>query len=460
MSGLGRTSKMGQNAQGAGCLRESGAVLRSVMPLSAAVLGRLDPEQVKRAQAPVTERQIVELVVYGPDRQVVAGAEVTYINTQMIQSDIAVTDQNGRALLTVPAGCGAEAAELVVEAKGYWGRRILSPVLHPIAGEKALSNAVVLTTLAGPAVDSVSWGLEAMGLDTVPSVSFLGQRAGRCALILSEVGCHQLGQPFVYSGVDALQRAKVRGLSETTAALAGLLCEAAPEAEVTIIPLPLRPTVAEAIAALDWCMEHGVDVACLCVASAAWDDCLQAALRRAKRAGVLVICPAGDGSAALSFPAACEDVLTVAAVGHKAASPKGSAHVALNGVEGRDGFCLSNLAIRTDGIDLVAPGIAVVADDLILSGSALAAVHVTGFALCLLHADERLQRQARSGVRLLDTTSAILAHCLDLCFAPGQQGAGMPVWGMKGRAHTAPKAEAQLAKGAQAAMDLIAMGLS
>ena len=460
MSGIGRTGIMGRNAQDAGIRQENSAALHPVMPFSAAVLGRQGAGQAKGPQEALTDRQIVELVVYGPGRRVVPGAEVTYRTTHMIQTDIAVTDQNGRALLTVPAGRGADGAELVVEAKGFWGRRILNPVLHPVVGDKALSNAVCLTALAGPAVDSVSWGLEAMGLDSVSSVSFLGQRVGRFALILAEVGCQQTGQPFVYAGADASRRASERGLSETTVAMARLLCEAAPEAEVTILPLPLRPTVAEAIAALDWCMEHGVDVACLCVASAARENRLQTALRRAKRAGVLVICPSGDGSAALPFPATSEDVLTVAMVGHKGASPKGAAHVALNGEEGRDGFCLSNLAIRAEGIDLVAPGIAVMADGLILSGSALAAVHVGGFALCLLQTDERFLRQSRSGVRLLDMTSAILGHCIDLGLAPGQQGAGLPVWGMKGRARTSPDAEVRLAKGAQSAMDMIAVGLS
>ncbi len=460
MSGAGPTGATGQQVEGTARRRAGGMVLQSVRPLGAAILGRASGAKLSRMRYQKAKGQPVEVVVSGPEGRVISGAEVTYIGADMTQTDVAVTDRNGRAVLSVPDGPAPDGVQLLVEAKGHWGRRIPQPFLHPVTHGPVLSNTVCLSALEGPAIDSLSWGLEAMGLSAVSSLSFLGQRFGKSALILTEFGCHPMGQPIVFCDSEGPLIETRRGFSEPTMAMVRLLWDAAPEAEVTVIPLSLVPTVAEAIAALDWCISHGIDVACLCVASGAWDDRLHAALKRARRAGVLVICPTGDGFGSIPFPAACEDVLGVAALGHRAACPKGSAHAALNGLEGRDGFCLSSLAARGDGVDLVAPGIAVVADDRIQSGSALAAVHVMGFALCLLHSEETMHRTPRSGVRLLDLTSSILAHCMDLGFAPDQQGAGMPVWGMKGLLRKSATEEARLAKGAQSAMDLIAQSLS
>lgn len=441
--------------------RAIGPILCPVMPMGAVVAGPIVDRVADQLPLPPSKAKPLELIVYGPTGRVIPGAEVTLTDGTASGTDVAVTDRHGRAVLVLPASqCDTQ---LLLEARGYWGCRIDRPVLHPIVTGSALTNTVVLSEIEGPAVDSPSWGLEAMRLDSVPSVSFLGRRNARCALIVAEVGQVALGQPVAMGAADHGQGEKGcmghDGLSDGTLVMTHLLQQAAPEAEVTVLPMSVRPRVADAIAALDWCITAGMDVACLCFASAAWDDGLHSALKRARRAGVIVICPVGEAPGPVQFPAASDEVIAVGAVGHKAASPKVSAHAALNGAEGQDGFCLPVRAATGAGIDLVAPGIAIRADQNILSGSALAAVHVAGFTLCLLHTDEALHRLPRSGVRLLELTAMLRDACTDLGFASDRQGAGMPVWGVKGRMRKSVGAENALAMGAQAAMDQIARTL-
>jgi len=461
----GRNDGIGKDCDDHFALRLAGAKWQPVLPLMAAVLGCSGPRP-SRASVPIqAEWQSVELVVYGPDGRAVPDAEVTYTCGQSAEAEVALTDRFGKAVLLVPANRNSADAQLLVEAKGFWGRRIHSPVLHPITPGPQVSNAVSLSLIGGPAVDSPPWGIEAMGLDSVSAVSFLGAPSAKCALIIAEVGIPKGGAPVVFPPADAVAEGagKPKGamrLSDSTIAMTGLLQRCAPEAEVTVLPLSVNPASRDMVVAIDWCIAQAIDVACLCFASLGRDDAVQDALKRAKRAGLLLICPSGDSQAGLTFPATSDQVVTVAAIGHAAACPKESAHGALNGQRGPDGYCLSNLTVWGVGIDMVAPGIAFLAKDQILSGSTFAAIHVAAFALCLLQSDEVLHRAPRTSVRLLELGASLGASCMDLGFTPAQQGAGMPVWGMKGRTRKSPEVEAQLARSAQAAMDLIAQGLS
>lgn len=443
---------------------EAESVLRPILPLSAAVVTA--SRQNHRGVADTAEQgaKTVEVVVYGPFGEAVQGAEVTFSDGHVIGTDVAISDSQGRVVLQVAAEPGQKNTQLLVEAKGYWGRRIERPILRPNGGASAQTNAVVLAPIEGPAVDSVSWGLEAMRLDSVPCISHLGGRRVTCAVIAAEVGQNGMGQPTVFAAasVDHCQHEGARRpakISDTVMSMAHLLQRAAPEADITVLPMPLRPTISDAIAAIDWCIDAGIDVACFCFADDSCDPCLWAAVKRARRAGVVLICPVGEMQGRPSFPAACEEVIGVAAIGHRTASPKGSAYFAMNGSEGRDGFCQPRHGAQGIGIDMVAPGVAVVADGRILSGSAMAAVHVAAFALCLIQSQDGLRRSPRSGVRLLDVLASLRAACMDLGFPVDQQGAGLPVWGMKGRAVLSKPAETQLGAEAQGAMNSIARAL-
>lgn len=463
MPNVGRNDDRGTDLGDGQAHRHDRIKWQPILPLMAAILGRSE-HHLPRPTAD-RARESVEIVVYGPDGRAVSDAEVTFTCSNAPDAEVALTDRFGKAVLSIPVSQTPKGSQLLIEAKGFWGRRIHNPILHPIAPESPMSNAVILSLIEGPAVDSLPWGIEAMRFDAVSALSFLGARAAKCALIVGEVGGHGCGQPVrcasgSAAACDRLVRTEKAHLSGGTLAMTSLLHHSAPDAEVTVLPLSLDPSSRDIVAAIDWCIAHAIDVACLCFSSDGRDWNLQNALQRAQNAGLLVICPAGDMRARIAFPAASGQVLTVAPIGHGAVCPKESAHGALNGVPGLDGYCLSNLAVEGPGIDMVAPGISILAEDQILSGSAFAAVHVAAFALCLLQSDESMHRAPRSAVRLLELGASLRACCMDLGFAPRQQGAGMPVWGVKGRARKSPEVEAQLAKGAQTAMDLIAQGLS
>lgn len=464
MPHAGRANRLGHATGRKVLAGEAGGVLRPILPLTALFVTGSQKSHHGMSGKTDPEMKTVEVVVFGPCGQRLQGAEVTFSNGHAIGTDVAVSDRHGRAVLEVSAGPGQKHTQLLVEAKGYWGRRIERPILHANTGPSAQTNAVLLEPIEGPAVDSVSWGLEAMRLDSVPCISHLGGGRAKSALIVGQVGQSGVGQPKVIAAASSdhcIQEGvpKPSKIADGVSSMANLLRQAAPEAEVTVLPMPLRPTISDAIAAIDWCIASGIDVACFCFADDSCDHALLAAVKRARRAGVVLICPVGEAQGRPSFPSTCDEAIGVAAIGHRTASPKGSAHFAMTGSEGRDGFCQPHLGTRGIGIDMVAPGIAVVADDRILSGSALAAVHVAAFALCLLHSQDGLRRSPRSGVRLLELLANLRGACMDLGFPADQQGTGLPVWGMKGRASLSKPAETRLAAEAQVAMNSIARAL-
>ncbi len=341
----------------------------------------------------------------------------------------ATTDTDGNALLNLETENPAAVRRLsVLPPAGFWGRRLLRPVLRQtVPGAPPRLNALVLKPLCAPFGCLPEWGIEAMGLDRAPLLTVPGAAPVRVAVL--DPGA--AAAPFTIATVES--GALVEGWSRAGAPpspTATVIAAAAPGARLQLLHMGLHPRASELIAAVDWCIAAGVDL--LDLGFAATEPCaaLEAVLRRARTRGLVVIAPAGDSGGAVLHPAAGPSALAVGAMVKPGACPAdapGAADAATAPMSTLAEFSAGGVAL-----DLVAPGAGIVlltpVGPVALDGTALAAGFVTGFLARLLQAEPDLAGMARGAVRAAALLAALRARCRDPGLPAGAGGAGMPVW--------------------------------
>ncbi|MEY8367028.1 S8 family serine peptidase [Anaerovoracaceae bacterium 41-7] len=131
--------------------------------------------------------------------------------------------------------------------------------------------------------------------------------------------------------------------------------------------------ISRVIEAIYWAIEKDVNIINISFGTQQYSEALKTAIDAATDDGILVIASTGNyGNSSIDYPAAFENVL---AVGATNAAGK-----------------ISDFSAGGEKVDLVAPGEAIAAqgnfgEKLILSGTSLAASHVTGVAACLWSKD-------------------------------------------------------------------------
>jgi hypothetical protein len=208
----------------------------------------------------------------------------------------------------------------------------------------------------------------------------------------------------------------------------------APDSELHVCRLPPDARCSDLIAALDYCLHNGVDVACLGFGCERGSALAEQRIAVAKQRGLSLIAAAGNSAGAVLFPASSPHVMAVGAVGQIGSYPEDSpqAAQAAAAIPVAAGLFVPPFSCRGPELDLCAPGVAVVACQspdgyAICDGTSLAAAHVTALAALILadHSDFKSSFAAKDFQRVerlfqvLKDTAQPIGH-------PWQTGAGLP----------------------------------
>jgi subtilisin len=364
---------------------------------------------------------------------------------------IGFTAADGQAELVLPAGAAASATVMLVRpARGCWPTRIVRPELTPGVPVAVVCHRITTTYPDFPEHALDSWGARAMGFDRLPPTH---RGSGvRVALVGSGVA---EGHPDLADRIadgrdvvgedDKSWRRDLLGTGTHEAVLiagrddgAGIV-GLAPETEVHVCRAVPGGRASDLIEALDYCIDHQVDIAMISVGMAETSWLLSQKIQHARASGVACIAAAGDSAGPITYPAAEPGVLAVGAVGQLGSFPADSGHAAHIGAQvAPDGLFVPAFASTGPGLDCCAPGVAIVsgmppASYGPLDGSGGAAAHVAAAAALILAHHPRFRPEQRRGAAIRDVNrvdhlfQVILAACWPLPFLdPIRTGAGVP----------------------------------
>jgi subtilisin family serine protease len=210
----------------------------------------------------------------------------------------------------------------------------------------------------------------------------------------------------------------------------------APAAEIHVCRIFPGGRFSDLVAALDYCMENGIDVANMSLGGGDPSQIIEERLIRAKQMGMACIVAAGNSAGPVQFPASSPHVLAVAAMGKWGEFPADTFHAqqALDGFQSRDGYFPAKFSCFGPEVDVCAPGVAIVsslpADDFgAWDGTSMATPHVTGLAALVLahHPDFKGPFQNRDARRVERLFQILKESATPLQFGdPNRSGAGLP----------------------------------
>lgn len=424
--------------------------------LSASPGIRIEPDcTVSNAQAgqppPVaTQRAAVEVLDDG--MRPIEGAEVTVTGPGFPVT--AFTAADGHAEITAtPEILAAPAALQVRPPRGCWPTRVRRPLLAKDGPLRVICTRITTTHPQFPERALDSWGSRVMGFGRLPPtyrgngvrIALIGSGAAAGHPDLSgriehgrdlTGGDQEKGWQEDLLGTGTHHATLIAGRDDGTG-IVGL----APEAEVHVCRVAPAGSAASLIEALDYCIEHQVDVAMLgaCITEQAM--LLTAKAEEAWRNGIACIA-AAQPAGGPRWPAASPYMLTVGAIGQLGTFPPEDLDTAaLTPPLTPEGFFVpEDVPAEADApaVDCCAPGVAVISglppsSYGPLSGSGSAAAHVTALAALIL-AHHPLFRQepgkpsvTRDPARAARLLEIITGSCRPLPqLNPARTGAGMP----------------------------------
>lgn len=253
-----------------------------------------------------------------------------------------------------------------------------------------------------PDQSAMGWGQRAMRMDKLPP-EFRG-RGVRIAVIDSGVATSHTNLKDIGPGFDIIDKdtdpnawnqdtlghgshcSGVIGGGDPAFGIRGF----APEAEIHVCKLFPGGQVSQLIEALEYCIEHQIDVVNLSLGGSEPSEALEQQILRAKRFGVACIAAAGNSGDAVQYPASSPHVLAVAAIGKTGEFPPDSYHTeTINGDVDAEGYFTAKFSCHGPRVDVCAPGVAVVSsvppnNFAAWDGTSMAAPHVTGLAALVL----------------------------------------------------------------------------
>ncbi len=330
----------------------------------------------------VTQRVAFEVLDDG--LRPIEGATVT-----MADSGFPVTGYtgpDGRAEITVaPETLTAPTAIEIHPPRGCWPVRVRRPLLDKDGPVRVICTRITTTCPGFPERALDSWGARVMGFGRLPGL--------------------------------------------------------APEAEIHICRVSPGGSAADVIEALDYCIEHQVDVAMVGACIPEESLLLAAKIEEAQRNGIACIA-AGHSVGGLCWPAALPQVLGVGAIGQLGTfPPEDTDTVTLTSQLTPEGFFVpvfSSGGPDSPAVDCCAPGVAVISglppsSYGPLSSTGTAAAHVTALAALILAHHPLFRREpgrpamTRDSSRPARLLAVIKGSCRPLpLLDPARTGAGIP----------------------------------
>lgn len=316
------------------------------------------------------------------------------------------------------------------------------------------TNVVALRALADwpslqgfPRQNAMGWGARAMRLDALPP-QFRGQGV-KIAVIDSGAAVTHGNLNHIRAGFDIINKqTDPNTWTQDTLGhgshCAGVIAAAdpawgirgfAPDAEIHVCKLFPGGQISQLIEALEYCIEHQIDIVNLSLGGGAPSEALERQIVRAKRAGVACIAAAGNSGGPVQYPAASPNVLAVSALGKLGEFPTDSYHTETVNIDADgEGYFTAKFSCFGPQVDVSAPGVAIVSsvppnNFAAWDGTSMAAPHVTGLAALILAHRPEFQGAARTRsperVDRLFQIIRLSARRVSLG-DPTRTGAGMP----------------------------------
>lgn len=378
-----------------------------------------------------------------------AGAEVYIFGS--VWPTQGVTDATGRCTLSILGESPDTIRAVYVKPKlDYWSFWMPRPALVP-SGVVSIEVKPLGSYLAEfPDRQLIGWGGIAMGLDQVP----LSMNGAGVKIAIIDSGAAQLTHRNLRQtgpGLSVVGPTDGAWTDDTIghgSHVAGVIAGGpvgpegvgvrgfAPGAEIHICRIFPGGRFSDLVAALDYCMENGIDVVNMSLGGGEPSQIIEERLIRAKQMGTACIVAAGNSGGAVQFPASTPHALAVAAIGKWGEFPDDSYHTqqALGGAASGSGYFPASFSCFGPEIDVCAPGVAIVSSlppdgFAAWDGTSMAAPHVTGLAALVLahHPDFKDSFRPRDARRVERLFQIIKEAATPLSVGgPERQGAGLP----------------------------------
>jgi subtilisin len=386
---------------------------------------------------PLTEPVPVTFTVTDTDGRPLPGAMVHVVGEQV--REYAIADAEGNARLSLPADEIDRVRGVYVRpAHSNWSVWLARPAL-------STSDQNTIRCLPLESGLAAGWHRRAMGFDRLPP-HYLGHGV-RIAVIDS--GATAAGADLaerVTEGVDVLAqddkswREDLLGVGSHVAGLIAASDESArhvalaPEAELHVCRLMPGGQHSDLIEALDYCLAHDVDVVHIGVGSGHYSPLLAQKIEQARRAGTACVAAAGNSGGPVMFPAWLPTVLGVGALGQLGTYPPDSYHATqVRGVPSPDGLFPARFSASGPGVDVFAPGVAVVStvpagSFAAADGTSIAAAQVAALAALVLahHPEFRDGYRVRGPARVDRLRQIIIAASRPVMLGDPRYVAGLP----------------------------------
>lgn len=388
------------------------------------------------------------VIVLSKDGTPLADAEVSLFGSLLPAT--AVTDGGGQARLTLYGETPGSIRGLYVKPRAdFWSFYQRDPDISldepNVVVMRMLSEWPSLTGF--PRTRVFGWGQKAMRLDQLPP-GYRGQGI-RIAVIDSGAATTHDGLSHIRAGFDIVNKkthpdtwnddtlghgshcAGVIGAADLAFGIRGF----APDAEIHACKLFPGGQVSQLIDALEYCIEHQIDVVNLSLGGAEPSEALEQQILRAKRFGIACIVAAGNSGGAVQYPASSPNVLAVAAIGKLDEFPPDSYHAeTLTQHVDANGFFPARFSCFGPQVAVCGPGVAITStvppnNYAAWDGTSMAAPHITGLAALVLahHPEFQGTWRTRGAERVERLFQAIRLSAQRVSLGDQHQtGAGLP----------------------------------